>query len=147
MKFLKIRFSMTKSPVPTTSLWLCVIAIGVWSMNLAHEFAMASKGLLWPLTPKRHPCHFVAYEWQWTSLGSRGRLFFIHWFLGQLVRPVVHYIQLKNHHGRSSSLCKNEFCEKNKWPCSVFIKFSLYLLKLNLSHKYDFYLYLNLTKK
>jgi hypothetical protein len=77
------------------------------------------------LTPKCHPGHFVAYEWQWKE-GSRGRWFFIHWFFGQLVRPFMHHIQLKNHHGRFSSFCKNEFCKKNGWPCSVFFKISLY---------------------
>jgi hypothetical protein len=67
-------------------------------------------------SPKRRLGHFVAYEWQWTFLGTRGKRIFIHWFLGQLVRLVVHHIQLKNHHGKSSSLCKNGFCKKNTWP-------------------------------
>jgi hypothetical protein len=91
------------------------------------------------LIPKCHLGQFVAYEWQWTSLGNKGTRFFIHWFLGQLVRLVVHHIQLKNQHGRSSSFYKNGFCKKNGWPCSVFWKLLLYLLKLNLSHKYDPY--------
>jgi hypothetical protein len=64
------------------------------------------------LSPKRRRRHFVAYEWQWTSPGDRRRWFFIHWFLEQLVRSIVHHIQLKNHHGKSFSFCKNEYCKK-----------------------------------
>jgi hypothetical protein len=56
--------------------------------------------------------HFVAYKWQHPCLGDRGRQFFIHWFLGQLVKLVVHHIQFRNHHERSFSFCKIEFCKK-----------------------------------
>jgi hypothetical protein len=69
------------------------------------------------LIPKCRQCHFVAYEWLWTSLGDKGRQFFIHWFLRQFVSLVVHHIQ-----SRSFSFCKNELCKKIKWPCSI-IKF------------------------
>jgi hypothetical protein len=37
------------------------------------------------LTPKCHPSHFVAYEWQWTGLNNRGRPDFIQDFWGSLV--------------------------------------------------------------
>jgi hypothetical protein len=88
------------------------------------------------LTPKRCQGHFVAYEWQWTSMGNRGRRFFIHLFLEQLVRLVVHHIQLRITMGGLPLFVS---CNKNGWPCSVFLNFPLYLLKLNLSHKYDLY--------
>jgi hypothetical protein len=66
-------------------------------------------------TPKCCRRHFVSYEWQWKSLGNRGRWFFIPWFLGQLDRPLVHHIQLKNHHGTQSfSFYTNEFCKNKK---------------------------------
>jgi hypothetical protein len=37
------------------------------------------------LTHKRHRCHFVAYEWQYTCLEDKGRQFFIQDFWGSLV--------------------------------------------------------------
>jgi hypothetical protein len=81
------------------------------------------------LTLKCCTSHFVAYEWQWTSLGNRGRWFFIHWFTGQLVRLVVHHIQLNYHHGRSSHSVRMNFAKKSGWPCSVFFNFLTILTK------------------
>ena len=86
------------------------------NIQLNISFRMPDRALtlasLQILTPKHRESYLVAYEWQWTSLADNGRWFFIHWFLGQLVKPVVHLIQLKNHHGRSFSFIKNKFWKK-----------------------------------
>jgi hypothetical protein len=63
------------------------VPIQAWMACLRHINAHLGRrwcencGVL-TLTPKCRQCHFVAYEWQWTYVGDKGRRFFIHWFLG-----------------------------------------------------------------
>jgi hypothetical protein len=76
-----------------------------------------------PLMPPEPFCGL----WMTTSLPGRQKETIFHpLILGQLIRPVVHHIQLKNHHGRSFSFCKNEFC-KNTDEYVVYFKICDYI--------------------
>jgi hypothetical protein len=89
------------------SKWALYLVVNSWSLSTS-------------LTPKCCWHHFVDDRgWQWQ--------FLIHWFLGQLIRPNVHHIQLINHHGRSFSFCKNEFCKEKIDDQVVYFKFFAYI--------------------
>jgi hypothetical protein len=79
--------------LPLISEWKCW-ATSTW-LNLWVVQSQTMYLYLWQIHPKLNGIcrwhHFVAYEWQWTSVEDRGRWFFIHWFLEQLIRLVVHH--------------------------------------------------------
>jgi hypothetical protein len=61
----------------------------------------------------------------WMTLkppGSQEKVIFHPTFLEQLGRQVVHYIQVKNHFGKSPSFYKDEFYKKNMDDHEVHLK-------------------------
>jgi hypothetical protein len=71
------------------------------------------------LTPKHRRCHFVAYEWQWTSVGDKGDNFSSIDFWGSLIRPMRTTSNWKITIGGLFLSVKTNL-QKKRWPCNVF---------------------------